>query len=419
MRLRKYTLSMFLILLLLTTYFGVGEEFVFIAFVTSLIFVYRGKLKKYKRIFGIFICYYAAVTIIGLLLGYLNLKSFIEFFLRYVCTPLIVLALIPNRFQERIKTVKVLRNCIGISAIYGTIEYFMHYNPIVTVLKISAKEWVDAMNASRVYQPSSFFLHYNFYACMLLSSIVITLVFPYKKKVINVLFFILVTTQLLLAQSRICWIAGGVLLIYHLLGNKCLSLKFIRKVTAITILVFGFILIKPMVLLKLINAIKIRFAPIFKYGFEYGSLGQRVGTLMNWPEYAIDSPLKGLLGTGFNSSSIYLKDFSYFQGYATTDCQWTTYLVECGLVGTIILVVAILYFLKTKKKSSLTYLSKLGLLTYFILSITFDVAGTSFVFVPFVVYIGVSVKGEIKETNKREVYYAGTINYKTGCQTPQ
>lgn len=418
MRIRKYHLSIFLILLLLSTYLSLGEEFVLVVFVISITFMYKGKIAIPKGSFKIFIYYYAVVTTAGLLMGKLNIKSFIEFFLRYMCTPFIVFALIPDKFQERIDTLRSIRSFIGISAIYGTIEYSLHYNPIVKILKISAKRWLEAMNISDIYQPSSFFLHYNFYACMLLSGIIITIVFPYKKRTLNILFYSLIITQLLLVQSRICWIAGTILLFYHVLSRKHLSIKHVSRMTMIIISFFVFILIKPVVLIKLINAIKIRFAPIFKYGFEYGSLGQRVGTLMNWPKYAIDSPIKGLFGTGFNSSSLYLKNFSYFQGYSTADCQWTTYLVECGLLGTIILIAAMLHFMKMNKRNSLFYLSKLGLLTYFILSFTFDVVGTSFVFIPLIVYIGVSVKREINEIDKCEVYRVESSNYETGRQTP-
>lgn len=81
-------------------------------------------------------------------------------------------------------------------------------------------------------------------------------------------------------------------------------------------------------------------------GFSDGSLGQRFGTLQNVSPYMAERPLKALVGSGY-ASTVYdfLPKYSFFAGFQTTDSMLTTYLVEAGIIGSILLTVGLVIYL--------------------------------------------------------------------------
>lgn len=81
-------------------------------------------------------------------------------------------------------------------------------------------------------------------------------------------------------------------------------------------------------------------------GFSDGSLGQRFGTLQNISPYMAEHPFKALIGGGY-ASTVYdfLPKYSFFTGFQTTDSMLTTYLVEAGIIGSILLAVGLVIYL--------------------------------------------------------------------------
>lgn len=412
---RKWYLSLFFVVLIFSTYLSKGEEFIIISFII-LFGVYRKEFVSRKNLFIQFILYYGLISLCSFCIGIINMKNLLEYIVRYVCLIYIVWELTPNNIAECKKAIHLLGDFIGISALYGFIEWIIHYNFLYKFMKIDAANWIIKMNEAKVYQPSSFFLHYNFYGCILLVGWVISLAMPYRDKRKNIVYQLLILMQLLIAQSRICWIACIIVTIIHLRHINILTIRNMKRMFGVGIIPIIICLVKPNIVSSLFNAIKTRFAPIFIYGFEYGSFGQRIGTLLNWPRYFFYNPLKGLIGTGFGSITCYLEEYSYFEGYTTADCQWTTYLVECGLVGTLFLIGTLFCFLKYNKNEMFYYVSKLGIVVFFILSITFDVAGTSFIFYFLTIFIVMILKQQGLTAQKEDVYRVRGTVIKDRCK---
>lgn len=81
-------------------------------------------------------------------------------------------------------------------------------------------------------------------------------------------------------------------------------------------------------------------------GFSDGSLGQRFGTLQNISPYMAEHPFKALIGGGYASTGYdFLPKYSFFIGFQTTDSMLTTYLVEAGIIGSILLTVGLFIYL--------------------------------------------------------------------------
>ena len=148
--------------------------------------------------------------------------------------------------------------------------------------------------------------------------------------------------------------------------------------------VFFIILLNPDLIINFLHTIIKRFSTLFIYGFDDGSLGQRVGTLMNWPKYFHKNNIQGLFGSGFNTiDNVFLNEYSYFRGYMTADCQYVSLLIETGVLGLFIFLYSFVkvYFKSSKLTSSGIFL-KLLLVSYAIQCITYDIT-TYFIFIPF------------------------------------
>lgn len=409
-------LVIFYILLLFFTYVGLGEEF--IAVVAAGVFVLKvPKTLKvgYKSRMICFVAYYSLVTFFGFLIGITGIKDLLQFIIQYYCMPLIIWFCIPVNKRDRERSIKNFRDFILVSAIYGTLEFLLRNNPIRGIVMIEAGYWMDAMEKAKVYQPSSFYLHYNFYGCILVIGWIILLHYPLKHKSVDVAAKLLVLLQLFLSQSRICWVCFAVTTLLYA-WKKCLgSVKLFQRIMIVCaggILIFFMI---PGMAMRTISAIQTRFAPVFQYGFDYGSVGQRIGTFLNWFSYAMKNPLKGMFGRGFGSIDLYLEDYSYFPGYVTSDCQWTTYLAEIGLIGTLILIYLLIRYMRSHRYGRYHEFSKMLIFALLIESITFEVMGTNFMLV--LVLWGLFISIRLLQTNAEdgmEGNYVREADYEAG-----
>lgn len=322
----------------------------------------------------VFIGYYGFVTFIGLMTNYVGIKNLIEFILKYIILPIIILGVLPKNKEDLLKTFLGFKNIVFISAIYGFIEYFIKYNILQRFIIIDGRSWIEAMNSSTAYQCSSFFLHYNYYGIVLILGWIITLFLPYKNNIIEAIFKVLILEQILICQSRISWIAFVVIMIIKTISNNKITIRKLKSVFIFSIISLGICIYYPSIINKFSIFISNRFSNIWTYGFQDGSLGQRLGTLQNWIHYFQTNLFKGIFGTGYQSINVdYMNKYSYFAGYSTADCQYTVFLVEIGVIGTIVfLFAAINNILKKTNSCIISNIAKYTFIMFLIEGITLD-----------------------------------------------
>lgn len=335
---------------MVSTYIGYSEELIIIF---SLIFL----IMKRKIRIGfstkntatvIFLGYYFVVTLMGLIAGNVENMSVVKFIIEFGLLLYCVSSALFFDTTDGIITLGDLRNLICISAIYGTIETIIKYNPLAKY--VSIVNWLDAMNALVTrYQPSSFYLHYTYYAFFLLFGFIILLIFPYKNKLVNIGACILILEQLFFSKSRMGWITFAILILFYCIISYKGRIKkgYLYFFAFFLVMMIVVIFAKPELIKEFNASIIHRFSSFKIYGMLDGSLGQRWGTLLNYPKYLFKYPIKALIGTGYESiSNSFLKEFSYFRGYNTVDNQYLSLLVESGIIGGILFLIAMIAYVK-------------------------------------------------------------------------
>lgn len=380
--------------------------FLIVSFIASFVYfiiVFKKiKFKKYYLLIFSFVIYYITITIF-------NAENVIGVVLRYVCMPFFIYVLLPKTRIGRQRLLGYLKLFIGLSAIYGIFEYFLHFNIMVYFVKIESVKWIEYMNDSTSYYISSIFLHYTYFAYILLIGLIISLVFPYRNKIYNIIYNSLIIIDILLTQSRIIWIATIIFLtIFFLRNNKDKT----KSITRIIILILGIIFFLLFgsylhIFETFGDFISNRFDSLFKYGLSNGSLGQRFGTLSNFNSYLDDSTLQAIFGSGYGGVSTYLVKYSFFTGYSTVDSMLTVFLVEVGLLGTVLFILAIIQVINRILKFN-NYYSILALYTLIGTLITFltlDFYSNYVVLYLFYVVILLSVDGMEEDECSKTILY--------------
>lgn len=379
----QYLFIIFWVGLIVSTYRDFTMLYIiFILFLLILRILVRKNKSLIKIKFSwwyIFIGYYGMITFIGLMTNYVGIKNLIEFILKYIFLPKIILEILPRNKEDLLKTFLGFKNIIFISAIYGFIEYFMKYNILYKFISIDGASWIEKMNSSTIYQCSSFFLHYNYYGIILIMGWILTLFLPYKNKTIEIIFKVLILEQILICQSRISWIAFIIIMIIRSISNNKITSRKLKSIFIFSMTTLGICMYYPSIIVKFSNFISSRFSNIWLYGFQDGSLGQRLGTLQNWKYYFQENLFKGIFGTGYQSINVeYMNKYSYFAGYSTADCQYTVFLVEIGVVGMVIFLFAVINNLFKKTHSFIiTNISKYTFIMFLIEGITLDLVSNN------------------------------------------
>lgn len=386
-----YLFTLFFIGLLLSTYLAYGEEYVVICGGLSFFSnIKNGKTKVINdRIWILFIIYYLIVTIFGVILGFVDGKGILEFFVQYPILIFSIVAIIRESHSVE-NSMKVFKTFILISTIYGLYEAIVKHNILPDIFSTPVMNRIEYMNSLIYkYQSSSLYLHYTYFGVVLLVSVAINMIYPYKNRFINFCFYTLSMLGLYFSKSRMCLLLAVVIFIYDFYKKDKITVKMLKRGLFIifVFLISVFIFWNP--LMSAFGNIYGRFAIVKKYGFEYGSFGQRIGTLLRIPSYMVEHPLRGILGTGFLSIKLaFLDEYSYFQNYGIADNQMTTFLIEVGIAGTLVAVIGIIkFFKKNRIKRSL---SKYLMIIVLFSSITLDVIGTIYitvlVFLPLVLF---------------------------------
>ncbi|HEM2541090.1 TPA: hypothetical protein U0398_000107 [Streptococcus suis] len=313
-----------------------------------------------------FVAYYIFISI-------LNGTGIFIVTIKLLLLPFFIQSFIPIGVEKIEVLIDTLKKVMGLAGIFGIIEYFQHYNPLVNIVKINPVLWLEAMNNTLVnYRPSSLFLHYTYFAYVMLIAFCISLVFPYKNGFKNLLYNSILLISIFLSQSRIIWV--GLVLIFLIKmfteNTKISKNKFVLRMISIILISLVF----AGVLGNVIGIIEARFYSIFKFGLVDGSLGQRVGTLVNWFAYLGENIFKGIVGGGYGSTSEYLRNYSYFSGYNTVDSTITTFLVETGIIGSGLFYVGLssLFYTFLDTRNKMTKLGLYILIVTFVASTTID-----------------------------------------------
>ena len=394
---------LFTIGLIVVTYVGRGEEYiVFLAAVLRVSKLARGKrtmnIGRNKLPWIVLVSWIIAVSTIGIITSQVIFKTFIECIIKFVCLPYVVYCLCPMKKDDSRTMLFAVKDFIFVSAVYGLVESVLKYNYLERVVRIESVSWITTMNSRSVnYQPSSLFLHYTYYGCVLLVGFVIGYVFPYRRKWMNILYTAVLVEQLIISQSRMSWVALIVLVLCEIVKTKRISNKHFRRGIVCSLMFLFVVIINPEPFIRIVNFVDGRFSVLWKYGFDDGSLGQRFGTLMNWPKYFNANPIKGIFGTGFQSvSNDFLRDYSYFSGYNTADCEYTIILVDIGIIGMILFIYAIVYFfsksLKKVTDDGIRNVARLGMISLLIEFITIDVVSNNLIFSLMLMYIALALK---------------------------
>lgn len=374
------------------TYRGYGNQFVLTYLGISmflLLFIEKGQItiNFTASFWKIFIGYYFLISIINIPNGYTDPKEIMNLVIKYIFIPVIIWLCMSNDYTQNKKTLVYIRNLLVFSAIYGLIEEVLKYNYLIKFILIN--DYTNEINTINNvgYQVTSIFMHYNYYGIALILCWILLCTIPFKLKIYNYLFRILIIEQLIICQSRISWIAMLFIVIVQFLEkNKAkVSRNIIVSLAAIALIV----IFLPKLLNIITNSIfGKRFANIFQYGMLNGSVGQRLGTLENWPTYFQNNIINGVFGTGYQSiGNAFLNKYSYFSGYSTADNQLTIYLVETGIIGTTIAIFAMgnLLVKKIGKNSNLNLAFRLLILLIIIESTTLDVISNNIILILFYV----------------------------------
>ena len=302
------------------------------------------QLNKNSLYLVLFVAYYIFIS--GAF--FRSSASFTNLLIRYVMLPTVAVyvasLLVVNGNKSKLFFVQCLKSFVMFFALFGIYEWIVRHNPISSFISTGAAEWINRMNefSHIVYYPSSFFTHYTYFAYVLLVGWLLGLSFPSKNKVFDYLYKGTVLFALIVSQSRMAWITFiAIMVIYYLFFARKARLTWVigTPIVAIALYVTG-------IVGRVVALVSTRFSRIFSMGFSDGSLGQRFGTLQNVSPYMAERPLKALIGGGY-ASTVYdfLPKYSFFAGFQTTDSMLTTYLVEAGIIGSVLLTVGLVIYL--------------------------------------------------------------------------
>lgn len=387
-KIKSWLVILFWIGVIPTTYRGYGNQFILVYFLISvvlLLFIEKGHIVINLSIsaWKLFVLYYIFISIINIPNGYTKPEELLNLLAKYVCIPVLIWLCMTDNYDQNKKIFIYIRNLLLFGAIYGLIEEILKYNLLTSFISIN--DYVNKVNTINNvgYQVTSIFMHYNYYGIALIICWILVFIFPFKFKIYNYLFRLLIIEQLLVCQSRTSWIAMLLIVIVQILEKN--RNKVSKKIVVILIVIFLVVLFFQELLSVITNSIiGKRFANIFEYGMLNGSIGQRFGTLGNWPTYFQNNIISGIFGTGYQSiENVFLNDYSYFSGYSTADNQLTIYLVETGIIGTMIAIFAIgnLLIKKIGENNSLNFGFRLLILSIIIESTTLDVIANNIILI--------------------------------------
>ena len=280
--------------------------------------------------------------------------SLTNFVIRYILLPTIAFgstSLYINTQRIKLFFIGCMKSLVILFALFGIYEWHTKYNPIGSFITTEAANWIKRMNefANIVYYPSSFFTHYTYFAYVLLVGWLLSLIFPSKNKLFDYSYKGTVLFALIISQSRMAWITFVIITMIHYF----LFVKKVKISWLISIPIVFIILNMSGVINRIVELVSSRFDRVISLGYSDGSFGQRLGTLQNVIPYMSEHPIKALIGGGYSSALFdFLPQYSYYFGFQTTDSVLTTYLIEVGIIGCLLLFIALFIYISSIDKTN-------------------------------------------------------------------
>lgn len=307
-------------------------------------------IKKQNIFLILFVAYYSFVSFLFLK----STSSLTNFVIRYILLPTIAFgstSLYINTKRMKLFFIGCIKSLVILFALFGIYEWRAKYNPIGSFITTGAANWIKRMNefANIVYYPSSFFTHYTYFAYVLLVGWLLSLIFPSKNKLFDYSYKGTVLFALIISQSRMAWITFVIItMIHYFFFVKKVKISWLISVPIVFIVlnISGFIN-------KIVELVSSRFDRVISLGYFDGSFGQRFGTLKNVIPYMSEHPIKAIIGGGYGSTLFdFLPQYSYYLGFQTTDSVLTTYLIEVGIIGCLLLFIALFIYISSIDKTN-------------------------------------------------------------------
>ncbi|ORO84404.1 O-antigen ligase family protein [Streptococcus oralis] len=307
-------------------------------------------IKKQNIFLILFVAYYSFVSFLFLK----STSSLTNFVIRYILLPTIAFgstSLYINTKRMKLFFIGCIKSLVILFALFGIYEWRAKYNPIGSFITTGAANWIKRMNefANIVYYPSSFFTHYTYFAYVLLVGWLLSLIFPSKNKLFDYSYKGTVLFALIISQSRMAWITFVIItMIHYFFFVKKVKISWLISVPIVFIVlnISGFIN-------KIVELVSSRFDRVISLGYSDGSFGQRFGTLKNVIPYMSEHPIKAIIGGGYGSALFdFLPQYSYYFGFQTTDSVLTTYLIEVGIIGCLLLFIALFIYISSIDKTN-------------------------------------------------------------------
>ena len=307
-------------------------------------------IKKQNIFLILFVAYYSFVSFLFLK----STSSLTNFVIRYILLPTIAFgstSLYINTKRMKLFFIGCIKSLVILFALFGIYEWRAKYNPIGSFITTGAANWIKRMNefANIVYYPSSFFTHYTYFAYVLLVGWLLSLIFPSKNKLFDYSYKGTVLFALIISQSRMAWITFVIItMIHYFFFVKKAKISWLISVPIVFIVlnISGFIN-------KIVELVSSRFDRVISLGYFDGSFGQRFGTLKNVIPYMSEHPIKAIIGGGYGSTLFdFLPQYSYYLGFQTTDSVLTTYLIEVGIIGCLLLFIALFIYISSIDKTN-------------------------------------------------------------------
>lgn len=307
-------------------------------------------IKKRNVFLILFVVYYSFVSFLFLK----STPSLTNFVIRYILLPTIAFgstSLYINTQRIKLFFIGCMKSLVILFALFGIYEWRAKYNPIGSFITTEAANWIKRMNefANIVYYPSSFFTHYTYFAYVLLVGWLLSLIFPSKNKLFDYSYKGTVLFALIISQSRMAWITFVIItMIHYFFFAKKVKISWLISVPMIFI-----VLNISGVINKIVELVSSRFDRVISLGYSDGSFGQRFGTLQNVIPYMSEHPIKAIIGGGYGSALFdFLPQYSYYFGFQTTDSVLTTYLIEVGIIGCLLLFIALFIYISSIDKTN-------------------------------------------------------------------
>ncbi|RSJ04377.1 O-antigen ligase family protein [Streptococcus mitis] len=307
-------------------------------------------IKKQNIFLILFVAYYSFVSFLFLK----STPSLTNFVIRYILLPTIAFgstSLYINTKRIKLFFIGCMKYLIILFALFGIYEWRAKYNPIGSFITTGATNWIKRMNefANIVYYPSSFFTHYTYFAYVLLVGWLLSLIFPSNNKLFDYSYKGTILFALMISQSRMAWITFVIItMIHYFFFAKKVKISWLISVPIVFIVlnISGFIN-------KIVELVSSRFDRVISLGYSDGSFGQRFGTLQNVIPYMSEHPIKAIIGGGYGSALFdFLPQYSYYFGFQTTDSVLTTYLIEVGIIGCLLLFIALFIYISSIDKTN-------------------------------------------------------------------